>query len=107
MAGQFEASPILGNFELCFQAVGIPKGYVLSGFPCCLGDDRVFRHNVIWDVVCSAVTEFTAVSPPRMFGSHVGRPGSPRLGTSLPPCRSSWVSSAEPLVAGVFNEVEA
>ena len=30
---------------------------------CCGGDDRVLRHNVIRDVVCAAVAEFTAVSP--------------------------------------------
>ena len=30
---------------------------------CCCGGDRVLRHNAIRDVVCSAVAEFTTVSP--------------------------------------------
>ena len=30
---------------------------------CCCGGDRVLRHNAIRDVVCSAVAEFTSVSP--------------------------------------------
>ena len=99
---------------------------------CCCGE---FRHNAIRDVVCSAVAEFTTVSP------ELEKPGlppfdvDPSSASSPPPAasrrpadvwvprgvsgfaeawdfsvssllRSSHLSSASPSVADVFHEVE-
>ena len=48
---------------------------------CCGGDDRVFRHNAVRNIVCSAVAEFTSVSP------ELEKPRAPA--PTAPP-RSGW-----------------
>ena len=45
---------------MCGEVLDRWGDYALA---CCCGGDRVLRHNTIRDVVCSAVAEFTTVSP--------------------------------------------
>ena len=51
---------------------------------CCCGGDRVLRHNAIRDVVCSAVAEFTTVSPELEKPGLLLLPRPPILGVPTP-----------------------
>ena len=46
--------------SMCAEVLDRWGDHALS---CCCGGDRVLRHNAVRNVVCSAVAEFTSVSP--------------------------------------------
>ena len=53
---------------------------------CGCGGDKILRHNAVRDVVCSAVSEFTSVSPElEKPGLLPPDPGGPDPGICLPP----------------------
>ena len=64
---------------------------------CCCGGDRVLRHNAIRDVVCSAVAEFTMVSPELEKPSLLLSPRPPDPGG--PPFDVDPSSASSPLPA--------
>ena len=79
---------------------------------CCCGGDRVLRHNAIRDVVCSAVTEFTTISPELekpglLLPPRPPDPGGPPLDADL----SSAASGRRPadvwVPRGVCGSAEA
>ena len=120
-------------YSMCGEVLDRWGDHALS---CSCGGDKILRHNAIRDVVCSAVSEFTSVSPdvekpglllpprppdpPRFPAPAAGRRPAevwvPRGMSGFAEAwdfsvssllRASHLSAASPTVADVFHEVEA
>ena len=63
---------------------------------CCCGGDRVLRHNAVRNVVCSAVAEFTSVSPELKKPGLLLPPRPPDPGGTHPDVDPSFVSPVPP-----------
>ena len=80
-------------YSMCGEVLDRWGDHALS---CCGGGDRVLRHNAIRDVVCSAVAEFTSVSPELEKPGLVLPPRPPDPGGTCSDADSSVLSQTPP-----------